>query len=107
MSGMTLEAAVLILSETASEDPSLDKCIPALRDVFETENKARQQWNLSQLRIIPDNMVEIQQTILEWTDGVAGTQPVNLIVTSGGTGFAEKDRTPEVGLFASFHLSWF
>lgn len=98
MSELLLKAAILIVSETASEDPSTDRCYSTLKDVFESENQARRQWTIAQNRIVPDNMATIQQTILEWTDGIAGSKTVNLIITSGGTGFAEKDRTPEVRL---------
>jgi gephyrin len=86
-----LKAAILIVSETASQDPSTDKCIPILKDVF--GNLGNDQWDVSTTDIVPDNALTIQKTIRNWTDGA---EPVNLIVTSGGTGFATKDVTPEV-----------
>jgi gephyrin len=51
------------------------------------------QWHVSETEIVPDNALAIQKTIRTWTDG---PDPINLIVTSGGTGFATKDVTPEV-----------
>jgi gephyrin len=86
-----LKAAILVVSETASEDPSTDKCIPILRKVF--GDLGNDQWEVSETEIVPDNALAIQKTIRSWTDG---PEPINLVVTSGGTGFATKDVTPEV-----------
>ncbi|EME40577.1 hypothetical protein DOTSEDRAFT_177632 [Dothistroma septosporum NZE10] len=85
-----LRAAILIISETASKDPSSDKGIPALQHVF--HQKGVDQWQANETRIVPDNVVDIQRAITGWTDG---GNAVNLVVTSGGTGFAQKDVTPE------------
>ncbi|CAE7200529.1 hypothetical protein P3342_010458 [Pyrenophora teres f. teres] len=85
-----LKAAILIVSETAAQDPSTDKCIPILKDVF--GNLGNDQWEVSETEIVPDNSLTIQKTIRNWTDSV---DPINLVVTSGGTGFATKDVTPE------------
>ncbi|KAL6710391.1 hypothetical protein ACN47E_009337 [Coniothyrium glycines] len=85
-----LRAAILVVSETASNDASTDKCIPILEDVFNT--LGNDQWDVSKTEIVPDSILAIQKTIRGWTDGA---DPINLIVTSGGTGFATKDVTPE------------
>ena len=92
-----LKAAVLIVSETATRDPSSDRCIPLLEDVFE----GSKQWKISQTKIVRDDVLEIQRSITGWTDC---NDPVNLIVTSGGTGFAAKDHTPEVRTDHKFQL---
>ncbi|XP_061650693.1 gephyrin a isoform X3 [Phyllopteryx taeniolatus] len=42
-------------------------------------------------KIVPDEIDEIKETLLEWCDD----QEVNLILTTGGTGFAPRDVTPE------------
>jgi len=86
-----LRAAILIVSETASKDPSTDKGIPALQEVF--NQKGGEKWDFSETKIVPDNVLDIQRRLTEWTDGES---PVNLVVTSGGTGFTGKDVTPEV-----------
>lgn len=91
MGDSKLKAAVLIVSETASNDPSTDKCIPTLKDVF--NNLGNDQWEVAATEIISDSILDIQKQIRTWTDGEI---PINLIVTSGGTGFATKDVTPEV-----------
>lgn len=85
-----LRATILVVSETASQDPSTDKCIPALQEVFNKEVNGRFEVDSE---IVPDDVVQIQRAIMNRTDGV---DYVNVIVTSGGTGFAVKDLTPEV-----------
>ncbi|XP_058472211.1 gephyrin a isoform X2 [Solea solea] len=42
-------------------------------------------------KIVPDELDEIKDTLLEWCD----EQELNLILTTGGTGFAPRDVTPE------------
>lgn len=86
-----LKAAILVVSETASKDPTTDKCIPTLEDVF--EQLGNDQWTVQETEIVPDNVLAIQKKIQSWTDS---GEYINLILTSGGTGFATKDVTPEV-----------
>ncbi|KAK5165260.1 uncharacterized protein LTR77_009358 [Saxophila tyrrhenica] len=85
-----LRASIIVISETASNDPSTDKCIPGLRETFESEASGR--FDTSDTVIVPDDVLEIQRAITERTDG---EQYANLVITSGGTGFARKDVTPE------------
>ena len=88
--GPALRATIIVVSETASKDPSTDKCIPALKEVF-AGNGGR--FVADDTIIVPDDVLQIQRAITQRTDG---DNYVNLIVTSGGTGFAQKDVTPEV-----------
>ncbi|KAK7560610.1 hypothetical protein IWX50DRAFT_656906 [Phyllosticta citricarpa] len=86
----TLKAAILVVSETASKDPSTEKCVDALNQVFAATGG--DQWRVETTDIVPDSVLDIQRFIQRWTDS---EDAVNLIVTSGGTGFATKDNTPE------------
>lgn len=90
MSNDTLRASIIIVSETASKDPSTDKCIPALQDVFGADGGGR--FDTNDTTIVPDDVLAIQRAVTERTDGPNQT---NLIITSGGTGFTTKDITPE------------
>ncbi|CAG7948202.1 unnamed protein product [Penicillium nalgiovense] len=83
-----LKAAILIVSDTASEDPASDKVIDALRPILAAEGK----WEPPAFRIVPDDVFQIQQSIYDWADS---PNWYNLILLSGGTGFAIKDNTPE------------
>uniref|UniRef100_A0A667ZID7 Gephyrin n=1 Tax=Myripristis murdjan TaxID=586833 RepID=A0A667ZID7_9TELE len=44
-------------------------------------------------KIVPDEIDEIKETLVDWCD----EKELNLILTTGGTGFAPRDVTPEVG----------
>lgn len=51
-------------------------------------------WQVTGKAIIADDVLQIQrQVVVAWADGPS---PPNLIVTTGGTGFAVADGTPEV-----------
>ncbi|KAL1905354.1 hypothetical protein Sste5344_008847 [Sporothrix stenoceras] len=90
MSSTTLRVAILVVSTTASRDPSTDAAIPALKSVLEESGK----WTVVETQIVTDETAAIQKQIKSWTD-VEEDNTVNLIVTTGGTGFAVSDITPE------------
>jgi gephyrin len=92
MTESKLKAAILIVSDTASKDAATDKCAPVLRDVFDTTGS----WEIVETKIVPDNVAAISEFICSWTDSV--DRFANCILTSGGTGFATKDNTPEVSI---------
>lgn len=97
-----LRPAILVISDTASQDPQTDKSGPALTEAFSQRSST---WTAPIVRIVPDDPQKIQDTIKEWTDNE--TDFFNLIVTSGGTGFAVKDITPEVSLlFCQLNRQW-
>ena len=94
-----LRAAIIIISETASKDSSTDRCIPALQEVFANEGGGR--FEADDTAIVTDDVLQIQRVVTQRTDG---DDFVNLIVTSGGTGFTQKDFTPEVYMPISLAL---
>lgn len=92
MASTTLRAVLLIVSTTAAKDPSTDASQAVLSDVLEEEGGGH--WELVDTKIVPDVATQIQRQIMLWTDVAADT--INLILTTGGTGFAVADNTPEV-----------
>ena len=90
MSSTKLKAAILIVSDTAARDPSTDKASDALHETFVASGG--DQWDVVASNIVPDSVLDIQRTVTGWSDG---EEFVNLIVTTGGTGFTSKDNTPE------------
>lgn len=90
MSKPGLRAAILVVSTTASKDPSTDNACGILKNVFDEEGAG--QWTVVDTKIVGDVVIDIQRVVTQWTDQES---PVNLIVTTGGTGFATFDNTPE------------
>lgn len=87
---MPLKAAILVVSDTAFHDPSTDRSGAILTDTFAAEGN--EQWTVQHIDIVPDDILQIQSAVLRWCDD---GNYVNLVVTTGGTGFALMDCTPE------------
>ncbi|KAH8172761.1 putative molybdopterin binding domain-containing protein [Sarocladium implicatum] len=85
-----LTAAILVVSTTAAQDPSTDACITALTSIFNDEGEGK--WKVKDSEIVTDDVVAIQKKVSSWASEV---EAPNLIITSGGTGFAISDKTPE------------
>jgi molybdopterin adenylyltransferase len=79
------------ISDRAASGVYEDKGIPALRDWF--GRALSSPWRL-ETRLIPDEQPLIERTLIELCD-VAGC---HLVLTTGGTGPAPRDVTPEATL---------
>ncbi|KAG5663016.1 hypothetical protein KAF25_000952 [Fusarium avenaceum] len=90
MASGPLKAALLIVSTTAAKDASADASGPILTQVLKDEGDGK--WEVHDTKIVTDDVLAIQRQITAWTDG---PDSVNLVVTTGGTGFATGDSTPE------------
>lgn len=91
MSSPTLRAALLVVSTTASKDASTDATGSILKDVFVQEGGGK--WEVIETKIVGDVVLDIQRAVTSWADQ---EDAVNVIITTGGTGFAIHDVTPEV-----------
>ncbi|ANB11173.1 gephyrin [Sugiyamaella lignohabitans] len=79
---------LIIVSDTCSKDPSKDRVIPAVSEII---NLRSDEYVLKGTSIIPDEKTFIQSEI----SSVARDSKIDLIITSGGTGFGVRDVTPE------------
>ncbi|MEO8134791.1 MAG: molybdopterin adenylyltransferase [Betaproteobacteria bacterium] len=79
------------ISDRASSGVYEDKGIPALREWFEAALAT--PWRM-ETRLIPDERDVIESTLIELVDLVG----CNLVLTTGGTGPAPRDVTPEATL---------
>ena len=86
----TLKVGIVSISDRASSGTYEDKGLPALRDWL-----GQALYNPIDYveRLIPDEQATISQTLIELVD--AGC---NLVLTTGGTGPAKRDVTPEATL---------
>lgn len=78
--------AVLTVSDGVARGEREDRTGPAIARWVESHG-----WTLAGRAAVPDETVEIARRILEWADAEAA----DLILTTGGTGFAPRDVTPE------------
>ncbi|MEO8567223.1 MAG: molybdopterin adenylyltransferase, partial [Betaproteobacteria bacterium] len=92
---MTDVASLLIglvsISDRASAGVYEDKGIPGLTDWFGAALTT--PWRM-ETRLIPDEQALIERTLIELTDSVR----CHLVLTTGGTGPAARDVTPEATL---------
>jgi molybdopterin adenylyltransferase len=86
-----LRVGLVSISDRASGGVYEDKGIPALQEWFGAALAS--SWQL-EARLIPDEQARIEQTLIELCD-VAGC---HLVLTTGGTGPAPRDVTPEATL---------
>jgi molybdopterin adenylyltransferase len=78
---------ILTASDRASRGEYADLSGPALRKLIEGELKAK----VLVMTVVPDDRTTIRDTLVEWADD----RNLDLILTTGGTGFSPRDITPE------------
>ena len=83
---MTIHTAILTVSDRSSRGERPDLSGPALKQAVQQAG-----WQVVFTKIVADNFSAIQRVLVEWTD----SGEVDLILTTGGTGFAPRDITPE------------
>jgi molybdopterin adenylyltransferase len=84
--GKTFRAKILVLSDAASEGRREDLSGPELRQLLEVEG-----WRVVGYEVLPDDEEKIRRRLESWTDG----DECDAIFTTGGTGLAPRDVTPE------------
>ncbi|KAI0268164.1 molybdenum cofactor biosynthesis protein [Gloeopeniophorella convolvens] len=80
-----VRVAVLTISDTAFRDKSADISGPTIRDIL-----LEQQYQVKFEQIVPDEEAAIRNIVRKWSSDDA-----DWIITTGGTGFGVRDRTPE------------
>lgn len=77
---------ILTISDRGAQGEYDDQSGPLAEAII----SERTGWAVARRALIPDEFDDITCTLLEWCDG-----GIDLILTSGGTGFAPRDITPE------------
>ena len=80
------KAAVLTVSDRSSQGQRPDAAGPLVEELLKGAG-----YDVVQTMIVPDEGARIEAALRQWSD----REPVDLIVTTGGTGFSPRDVTPE------------
>ena len=86
---MELKAAVITISDKGAIGEREDTSGPAL-----AERLTREGWEIVYHNIIPDSLEAIKSELIKCADELC----VSLVLTTGGTGFSQRDITPEATL---------
>jgi molybdenum cofactor synthesis domain-containing protein len=81
-----MNIGILTISDRGARGEYEDRSGPLIAQIMADKTA----WTVTHQAIVPDELETITATLIQWCD--AG---VNLILTSGGTGFAPRDITPE------------
>ena len=83
---MTLRFGILTLSDRSSRGERADSSGPALAHLVQAEG-----WSVTKQSLLPDDETAIRAILSEWAD----SGDLDVILTTGGTGFSPRDVTPE------------
>jgi molybdenum cofactor synthesis domain-containing protein len=77
--------AIVVLSDRAAAGTRADECIPAIREILGAA------FQIDREAVLPDEPAALQAELIDLCD----RDRVALVLTSGGTGLAPRDRTPQ------------
>ncbi len=83
---MSIRFGILTLSDRSAKGERADESGPALAKLIYA-----QAWRVVKQAILPDDQPNIRAALIEWE----ASGEVDVILTTGGTGFAARDITPE------------
>ena len=86
---MAIRVAILTVSDRSARGERPDASGPVL-----VEAAQQQGWVVVDTRIVADEQEAIQSVLVEWCQ----REDIDLALTTGGTGFAPRDITPEATL---------
>ena len=89
MNPVPLRFGILTVSDRSARGERADLSGPALAEAV-----AGQGWAVVRQAIVPDEMDQIQERLRAWCDD----GEIDVLLTTGGTGFAPRDVTPEATL---------
>jgi molybdopterin adenylyltransferase len=83
---MTIRFGILTLSDRSARGERADASGPALANLIQAEG-----WSVARQALLPDEESAIRATLISWAD----SGELDVILTTGGTGFSSRDVTPE------------
>jgi molybdopterin adenylyltransferase len=85
-SAQRIRFGILTLSDRSSRGERADASGPALAGLIQAEG-----WSVVRQSLLPDDEPSIRELLISWADG----NEMDVILTTGGTGFSPRDMTPE------------
>jgi molybdenum cofactor synthesis domain-containing protein len=82
-----ITVGILTISDRGARGEYEDKSGPLIQEMV----TGRLEASLAKYEIVPDEIELIKNTLINWADEMG----LDLILTTGGTGFAPRDVTPE------------
>lgn len=83
---MTIRFGILTLSDRSARGQRADSSGPALANLIQAEG-----WSVAKQALLPDEESAIRELLISWAD----SGELDVILTTGGTGFSPRDVTPE------------
>lgn len=83
---MGLRLGILTVSDRSARGERPDASGPALEAMI-----LEQGWTVVRKAVLPDDLIQLSDMLAEWAD----TGELDVILTTGGTGFSRRDVTPE------------
>jgi molybdopterin adenylyltransferase len=85
MMNSSITVGVLTISDRSARNEREDLSGPAIQKILKNNG-----FDLNEYKIVPDEKNEIKKIFSDWVN-----EEIHLILTTGGTGFAPRDITPE------------
>jgi molybdenum cofactor synthesis domain-containing protein len=86
---MNLRFGLLTVSDRAASGERADASGPLL-----VEEVEKQGWQVVKRAVLPDDLMALRDELVAWVD----KNEIDVILTTGGTGFSPRDVTPEATL---------
>jgi molybdopterin adenylyltransferase len=83
---MSIRIGIITISDRSSRGERPDESGPALNNAV-----TQQGWQVVRTEILPDEAEQVKNALAAWADG----GEMDIILTTGGTGFSPRDITPE------------
>ncbi len=80
-----MKVGILTVSDKGARGEREDRSGPAIMKIMKDAGA-----EIVRAKIVPDELDEIRAALVQWSD-----EGLDLILTTGGTGFSPRDRTPE------------
>ncbi|MBN1303579.1 MAG: MogA/MoaB family molybdenum cofactor biosynthesis protein [Anaerolineales bacterium] len=83
---MNLQFGIITISDRSASGERSDASGPAIMELVRAKG-----WEVAAGIIIPDDYAAIRDILIEWAE----REDIDVLLTTGGTGFARRDNTPE------------